>query len=79
VLKKIEPSYIFNGEIPLKLSSGLTHEGCTAFREGQEFIVGEEGMRPEGFCHVAWLDIFRKVHALQTSGTYTIPGSRTGS
>lgn len=27
-------------------------------------------MMPEGFCNVAWVDIFRKVHALQTGETY---------
>jgi uncharacterized repeat protein (TIGR04076 family) len=70
VLKRIDPSYVFDGDVPLKPSTGQPHEKCTAFTEGQKFIVGEDGAMPVGFCHVAWADIFRKVHALQTGGTY---------
>ena len=69
-MKTVEPSHIFGGEVPVKPSTGEPHEKCSAFEEGQVFTVGEDGAMPEGFCHVAWVDIYRKVHVLQTGGTY---------
>jgi len=34
---------------------------CTTFRDGQEFIIENDPVMPEGFCFWAWSDIQRDV------------------
>ena len=49
VLKRVEPEYIFDGNIP-EAPEGAKYTKCTVFEEGQEFIFKTDNTRPEGFC-----------------------------
>ena len=71
VLKRVDPSYIFDGDVPVNPSSGSKYHTCTEFEEGQEFVIETDNERPEGFCPQAWHDIFRKLGVLHWGGCYT--------
>jgi uncharacterized repeat protein (TIGR04076 family) len=64
VLKRTDTRQIFGDHSPL----GQSLAACSMFKEGQEFIVGENGRMPDGFCHWAWNDIFKKVVTLMYGG-----------
>lgn len=64
VLKKIDPKQVFGDNPPL----GQVIEACSRFEEGQEFVVTAKGEMPDGFCHWAWSDIFKKVMTLMFGG-----------
>jgi uncharacterized repeat protein (TIGR04076 family) len=49
---------------------GEAIEECSRFNIGQEFIVGEDGEMPEGFCSWAWNDIYKVVTALRFGGNF---------
>ncbi len=66
VLKRTDTKQIFGDNPPM----GQAIEACGMFREGQEFIVGENGGMPEGFCHWAWNDIYKVVTALMHGGSF---------
>ncbi len=66
VLKRTDTKQIFGDNPPM----GQAIEACGMFREGQEFIVGENGGMPEGFCHWAWNDIYKVVTALMYGGSF---------
>ncbi|UCH32314.1 MAG: TIGR04076 family protein [Candidatus Bathyarchaeota archaeon] len=66
VLKKTDTNQIFGDNPPM----GHAIEACSLFEEGQEFIVGENGGMPEGFCHWAWSDIHKKVITLMYGGSF---------
>jgi len=66
VLKKTASKQIFGDNPPM----GQAMEACSVFKEGQEFIVGEDGRMPEGFCHWAWNDINKKVITLRYGGNF---------
>lgn len=66
VLKKTDTKQIFGDNPPIRQSI----EACTVFREGQVFIVGEDGDMPEGFCHWAWHDLYKKVITLMYGGNF---------
>jgi len=70
VLKRVDPSVIFNGDVPMNPRSGKPFEICTAFEEGQEFLVETDNAMPGGFCPQAWYDIFRKLGILHWGGRY---------
>jgi uncharacterized repeat protein (TIGR04076 family) len=70
VLKRVDPSIIFNGDIPTNPQSGEPFGICKAFEEGQEFIVETDNEMPEEFCPQAWHDIFRKLGVLHWGGSY---------
>ena len=53
-----------------------TWEPCSAFSEGQEFIVGREANMPARFCSWAWCDIQKYVLVLARGGDFV--GSRPG-
>ena len=76
VLKKIDPSIIFNGNIPNIPGTDKKYQICQAFNEGQEFIVEMNGQRPEGFCVWAWNDIFKDMSILHFGGNF--PWSEEG-
>jgi uncharacterized repeat protein (TIGR04076 family) len=40
---------------------------CPHIQEGQTFLAKEWGIRPEGLCRSAWLDICRHVGAIMSS------------
>lgn len=66
VLKKTDSKQIFGDNPPM----GQAIEACTVFKEDQEFIVGEDGGMPEGFCHWAWNDIYKTVITLMFGGNF---------
>ncbi|MFB0558192.1 MAG: TIGR04076 family protein [Candidatus Bathyarchaeia archaeon] len=70
VLKRVDPSYIFDGDIPVNPGSGQPYKICTEFEEGQEYVIETDNERPEGFCPQAWHDIFRKLGTLHWGGSY---------
>ena len=71
VLKRVDPSVIFDGEVPNRPDSERKYEICDAFREGQKFIVESDGSMPEGFCKWAWRDISRSLSVIQWGGNYS--------
>jgi len=66
VLKKTDSKQIFGDNPPM----GQAIDACSVFKEGQEFIVNEDGKMPEGFCHWAWNDIYKVVTALKHDGDF---------
>ena len=66
VLKKTDTKQIFGDNPPM----GQAIEACGMFKEGQEFIVGEDGKMPEGFCHWAWNDLYKVVITLMYGGNF---------
>jgi len=66
VLKKTDTKQIFGDKPPM----GQSIEACSVFEEGQEFLVGEDGKMPEGFCHWAWNDIYKIVTTLKFGGNF---------
>ena len=66
VLRRTDTKQIFGDNPPM----GQAIEACSVFKEGQEFIVGENGDMPEGFCHWAWNDLYKKVITLMFGGNF---------
>ena len=70
VLKRVDPSIIFDGSVP-KIPGTEKEIGiCNAFEEGQEFIVDKNGEKPEGFCIWAWNDLFKDISILHFGGNF---------
>jgi uncharacterized repeat protein (TIGR04076 family) len=67
ILKKLSSRDIFGDSPPM----GQATEACRQFDVGQEFIVGEDGGMPEGFCHWAWNDIYKVVTTLMYGGSFS--------
>ena len=67
VLKRFRPSEVFekNPATPVRPLGA-----CELFRGGQEFLVGEDGKMPEGFCTSAWHTIFCNVRTLASGGDF---------
>ncbi len=70
VLKRVDPSVIFDGEVPNVPDTDRKFEVCTAFEDGQEFIVEENGGKPGGFCGWAWRDVYKDLSVLQFGGDF---------
>jgi uncharacterized repeat protein (TIGR04076 family) len=66
VLKRTDTKQIFGNDPP----KGQAIEACSVFKEGQQFIVGEDGEMPKGFCHWAWNDLYKKVITLMYGGNF---------
>jgi len=66
VRKRTDSKQIFGDNPPM----GQAIEACSVFKEGQEFIVGEKGGMPEGFCHWAWNDLYKVVTTLRHGGNF---------
>ncbi|MBD3193200.1 MAG: TIGR04076 family protein [Candidatus Heimdallarchaeota archaeon] len=49
--------------------SGKEIKPC-GYKKGEEFIVGETGDKPEGFCHHAWYGIYKAVNFIQWGGSF---------
>jgi len=49
---------------------------CTKVADGQEFVVGLDGMMPAGFCSWAWAEFFHYVLTLARGGD--LHGSKPG-
>jgi uncharacterized repeat protein (TIGR04076 family) len=52
--------------------------GCHKVQIGQEFIVKEDGLMPEGFCYWAWNDIWPVIMTLRFGGNLTYCPSQEG-
>lgn len=65
VLKRFSPSEVFE-KSPVTPVNPL--EACGLFKGGQEFVVGEDGRMPEGFCSSAWQSIYCNVKTLSFGG-----------
>ncbi len=70
VLKRVDPSVIFDGEVPNMPGTDQKYSICTAFKEGDEYMVGLDGTRPEGFCSWAWRDIYKDMSVLRFGGNF---------
>lgn len=70
VLKRVDPSIIFDGDIPNIPGTDKKFGICSAFKEGQEFIVDMQGTKPEGFCIWAWNDLFKDISILHFGGNF---------
>ncbi len=67
VLKKLSTKEIFGDNPPMGKAKGA----CVEFDTGQEFVVGEDGNMPEGFCHWAWNDMYKVVTTLMYGGSFS--------
>ena len=43
---------------------------CSAYEDGQEFVIEAFPLKPEGFCDWAWADIHRDVVAVMFGASY---------
>jgi uncharacterized repeat protein (TIGR04076 family) len=43
---------------------------CQAYEDGQEFIIEDFPLKPEGFCDWAWADIHRDVVSVMFGSSY---------
>jgi uncharacterized repeat protein (TIGR04076 family) len=66
VLKTLTSKDIFGDTPP----QGMTVEACSLLKEGDEFVVNEDGKMPEGFCPWAWNDIYAAVTTLRFGGNF---------
>ena len=46
----------------------LASPRCGVFEEGQEFVLPDASVVPEGFCSWAWADIHREILAISSGG-----------
>ena len=69
VFKRVDPSVIFDGEVPNMPGSDKPYTKCTAFEEGQVYI-SENGGKPDGFCGWAWRDIYKDLSVLNFGGNF---------
>ena len=70
VLKRVDPSVIFDGDVPNMPGKEEKYRICTTHEEGQEFIVEQDGAMPDGFCGWAWRDIYKDLSVLQFGGDF---------
>lgn len=71
VLKRVDPSVIFDGDVPNMPGTNRKYSVCTAFEDGKEFIVELNGEKPEGFCGWAWRDVYKDISVLRFGGDFT--------
>ncbi len=67
ILKKLSTQEIFGGNPP----TGESSAACSQFEVGQEYVVGEDGEMPDGFCHWAWNDLYKVVTTLKYGGNFS--------
>jgi len=70
VQKCIDPTIVFNNNIPIRPGTGKPYTKCPVFKEGQEFIVSVDDKRPDGFCWWAWKDLRRDILVLAMGGNF---------
>lgn len=70
VFRRVDPSVIFDGKVPNMPGTDKPYAKCTAFEEGQEFIVDDSLDKPEGFCGWAWRDIYKDLSILRFGGNF---------
>jgi uncharacterized repeat protein (TIGR04076 family) len=69
VLKTIDPSVVFDGNVPNN-PSGRKYKKCNVFKPGQEFLVNKKVQIPEKFCSWAWNDIYKDISVLAWGGNF---------
>lgn len=67
VVKKLDGRDLYGKKLPVTPKYPLV---CDRLDEGKEFIVGDRGIMPEGFCSHAWDDLARFVMHLQLGGDF---------
>ena len=65
ILRRFKPSEVF---IKSPVTPAGELDACKVYEDGQEFIVGENGRMPEGFCTSAWNAIFPSIRVLSFGG-----------
>jgi uncharacterized repeat protein (TIGR04076 family) len=70
VLKRVDPSVIFDGDVPNVPGTDKPYQICSAFKDNQEFIVGPDLNQPNGFCGWAWRDIYKDLSVLGFGGNF---------
>ena len=73
VVKTMQPDDIYKKS----LQEAAVHHNESMLKEGQSFIVGENGRCPEKFPGFAWHDLNHYVLSLQLGGNF--PGFREGT
>ncbi len=58
VFKRVDPEYIFSGNVPDEPGTGKSYEICR-FEECTEWIVEKNLAMPDGFCGWAWRDLYK--------------------
>jgi len=70
VLKKIDPEFVFEGQVPARPDNGKPYRVCDAVEAGDVFVVGVDRGMPEGFCVSAWKSIGGSLSVIQWGGDY---------
>ncbi|NPD87920.1 MAG: TIGR04076 family protein [Asgard group archaeon] len=65
VVKQFEPKDVIGEDFIRESGKPITK--CF-MKENKEFIVGDTGDMPEGFCHHAWYGIYKSVEFLKYGG-----------
>lgn len=68
VVRVMEPKDIIGKDFILE--TGKPIEKCGFFDEGDQFIVPESGLMPEGFCQHAYHSLYRYLDTLRLGGGY---------
>lgn len=66
VVKKMDSKDVFGSQLP---ETDLDRT-CLLLKEGQEFVVQEDGKMPADFCSWAWHDIHRDLTVLRFGGNF---------
>ena len=69
VLKRVDPEYIFDGNVPDQPGTGKPYEICR-FEEGTEWVVEKSMAMPEGFCGWAWRDLYKDLAVISKGGDF---------
>ena len=69
VIKRLSSKEVYGHDLP-GVSEEMTPY-CHRLEVGQEFVVGEEGTIPAGFCTWAWHDIYPTVTTLRFGGNFS--------
>ncbi|MDQ1280930.1 MAG: hypothetical protein QG670_2193 [Thermoproteota archaeon] len=65
VLRRFDPSEVFKEPPMPRIQPSVA---CSRNKDGQEFIVGEDGKISEGFCPGAWVSIYPSITLLRFGG-----------
>jgi uncharacterized repeat protein (TIGR04076 family) len=66
VLRRFKPEEVFDQPV----IKGAPSLACSVLKDGEVFIVEDDGKMPEGFCQAAWDDIFKFVMTLRFGGNF---------
>ena len=77
VFKRVDPSVIFDGNVPNRPGMDEPITKGTAFEQGQVYI-SEDSARSDGFCNWVWRDISKDVAILNFGGNFWKDRMRAG-